>query len=173
LQACERLRSEAEAIRSRGLLERAESSGDVMATQVTPDDDSMRRAATTLTALPRAIARAVGRRINDEVRGRQASGEAMSCLVEDGAHTNKLAVVETDGGAYLKHVDSILAGGMDPRKLTAIYYLNPNWSEAQGGHLRAWDAVVVGGDGGEAGPPAGGDGAVRVAPRGDRLVLFW
>jgi Rps23 Pro-64 3,4-dihydroxylase Tpa1-like proline 4-hydroxylase len=91
--------------------------------------------------------------------------------MEDGTHTNKLAVVEKDGAGYAKHVDNVMgANGGDARKLTAIYYLNPRWNAHLGGHFRVWDADIVGAK--VAGPPSS-DGTARVAPRGDRLVVFW
>ena len=165
--ACERLRLQAEAIRAGGMLEDCESSGAVRATQCAQGDDEMRAAAEDLVALPLAIARAVALRVNDAV---DPHGESR-LLIEDGTHTNKLAVVEVNGAGYAKHVDNVMGAGMgDARKLTAIYYLNPHWDERVGGALRVWDAEVVGA--GADGPPSS-DGAARVAPRGDRLVVFW
>jgi len=38
-------------------------------------------------------------------------------------------------GRYLPHVDN---GDGDGRVLTLVYYLNPDWSEGQGGHLRLY-----------------------------------
>ena len=164
---CERLRLQAEAIRAGGMLEDCQSSGAVRATQCAQGDDQMRAAAEDLVALPLAIARAVALRINDAVGPRGGS----RLLIEDGTHTNKLAVVEVDGAGYAKHVDNVMGASCgDARKLTAIYYLNPHWDAQAGGHLRCWDADVVGA--GADGPPSS-DGAARVSPRGDRLVVFW
>ena len=165
--ACERLRGQAEAVRASGMLEDCESSGAVRATQCAQGDDAMRAAAEDLVALPLAIARAVALRINDAVGPHGGS----RLLFEDGTHTNKLAVVETDGEGYAKHVDNVMGAGCDDaRKLTAIYYLNPHWDAGAGGHLRVWDADVVGAG---ADGPRSSDGAARVSPRGDRLVVFW
>ena len=144
-----------------------ESSGAVRATQCAQGDDAMRAAAEDLVALPLAIARAVALRVNDAV---DPHGESR-LLIEDGTHTNKLAVVEVNGAGYAKHVDNVMGAGMgDARKLTAIYYLNPHYDERVGGALRVWDAEVVGAG---ADGPLCRDGAARVAPRGDRLVVFW
>ncbi len=73
---------------------------------------------------------------------------------------NYMAAIYPGGGSrYVKHRDALpyKAG----RKLTAIYYLNPDWVPAHGGELQLWPEVQ-----GVAKP------AVRVAPRSDRLVLF-
>ena len=59
------------------------------------------------------------------------------------------------GAAYARHRDAF-ADATDSRRATAIYYLNPGWTEADGGQLR------VHGEG----------GARDVAPLLDRLVLF-
>jgi len=165
--AYERLRPQAEAIRAAGMLEECESSGAVRATQCAQGDDDMRAVAKDLVALPLAIARAVSLRMNDAVGPR--GGPRL--LIEDGTHTNKLAVVESDGAGYAKHVDNVMGAGLDDaRKLTAIYYLNPHWNAQAGGHLRVWDADIVGA---EADGPLSSDGAAHIAPRGDRLVVFW
>mmetsp|Transcript_77299 Transcript_77299/g.244234 ORF Transcript_77299/g.244234 Transcript_77299/m.244234 type:complete len:287 (-) Transcript_77299:1220-2080(-) len=48
----------------------------------------------------------------------------------------------------------------DPRKLTAIYFANPNYREELGGHLQLEGVITP-------------TGAVSIAPIHDRLVLFW
>ena len=107
-------------------------------------------------------------------------------------HTNKLAVVEKDGAGYAKHVDNMFgacgADENDARKVTAIYYLNPDWDAQRGGFLRAYDADVCAADDGRpqtllgdlsavkrrlAASLTDAEDASRIAPRGDRLVIFW
>ncbi|KAL1525934.1 hypothetical protein AB1Y20_020760 [Prymnesium parvum] len=80
-------------------------------------------------------------------------------------HTNKLAVCLGDGSYYDKHYDN--SGGGDLRKLTAILYLQDNWTPARAGHLRMFlpsstNASV------DAELPY-----VDIEPLGGRLVLFW
>lgn len=58
------------------------------------------------------------------------------------------------GAVYKRHLDAFRD---DPARLvTAIVYLNPDWHDGLGGHLRAWTP----------------DGEVRVAPKLGRLVVF-
>ena len=55
---------------------------------------------------------------------------------------HKLAVSTADGAKYPKHLDNV-TGGEDKRKLTAVYYFNPEWDEeAQGGAIRIWDSLA-------------------------------
>jgi hypothetical protein len=88
-----------------------------------------------------------------------------------GEQTNKLAVCLGDGSHYDKHIDN--GGGEDRRKLTALLYLQPpDWQhtgdyphesetdDARGGYFRAYDV------------PSQGQ-VTSMAPRGDRLLLFW
>jgi len=71
------------------------------------------------------------------------------------AYGTKLAVTQA-GAKYPRHVDNV--GLPDRRKVTAIYYCNPNWQRGDGGELRLW----------------GNGGLVEdVAPISDRLVVFW
>lgn len=90
--------------------------------------------------------------------------------------TNKLAVCLGDGSYYDKHIDNL--GGTndagDRRKLTALLYLQPPGShdgqpsfpnenvedDNRGGYFRAYDVPEVG-------------EVTCVAPRGDRLIMFW
>lgn len=88
--------------------------------------------------------------------------------------TNKLAVCLGGGSKYDKHIDNLGHDGVGPegdrRKMTALLYLQPSGShaddadegenDARGGYFRAYDVPE--------------EGQMRViAPRGDRLVLFW
>jgi Rps23 Pro-64 3,4-dihydroxylase Tpa1-like proline 4-hydroxylase len=90
--------------------------------------------------------------------------------------TNKLAVCLGDGSYYDKHIDNL--GGTehegDRRKLTALLYLQPPGShdgqpsfpnesvedDDRGGYFRAYDVPEVG-------------DVTCIAPRGDRLIMFW
>jgi len=90
--------------------------------------------------------------------------------------SNKLAVCLGDGSYYDKHIDNL--GGSsdagDRRKLTALIYLQPPNShdgqppypnemvedDPRGGYFRAYDVPEVG-------------DVTCIAPRGDRLVVFW
>ena len=90
--------------------------------------------------------------------------------------TNKLEVCLGDGSYYDKHIDNL--GGStdagDRRKLTALIYLQPPNShdgqppfpnekvedDPRGGYFRAYDVPEV-------------DDVTCIAPRGDRLVVFW
>lgn len=93
--------------------------------------------------------------------------------------TNKLAVCLGDGSMYDKHIDNLGGDnrgevGGDRRKLTALLYLQPSGShdgqpsypnesvddDPRGGYFRAYDV------------PSKGD-VSSIAPRGDRLLLFW
>lgn len=59
-----------------------------------------------------------------------------------------------EGVGYVRHADAFVGGGT--RRLTAIYYANPDWSPEDGGELRCW-------------PPSG---ARVVEPVADRMVVF-
>jgi Rps23 Pro-64 3,4-dihydroxylase Tpa1-like proline 4-hydroxylase len=91
--------------------------------------------------------------------------------------TNKLAVCLGNGSKYDKHIDNLGGGtgggadGADERKLTALLYLQPVGSHAEnadlaetlderGGYFRAYDVPHK-------------DNVKSLAPRGDRLLLFW
>ena len=81
-------------------------------------------------------------------------------------HGSLLAVGGFNGTRYAIHTD---AGARKQRKLTAIWYplTEPGWTDGAGGELvvRRPRATTTAGR-------AGGERAVRVAPRTDRLVLF-
>jgi hypothetical protein len=92
--------------------------------------------------------------------------------------TNKLAVCLGDGSYYDKHIDNLGGGDTvdagDRRKLTALLYIQPPGShdgqpeypnervedDPRGGYFRAYDV------------PEEGD-VTCIAPRGDRLIMFW
>jgi Rps23 Pro-64 3,4-dihydroxylase Tpa1-like proline 4-hydroxylase len=84
-------------------------------------------------------------------------------------------------GYYNRHVD----GGYDAlnngRKVTAVYYGNPSWSESDGGHLRVFQRQLnpyqiekMQKDGQEVPPQNYKEAEMEedVTPLGDRLVLF-
>src|SRR6185295_11601544 len=58
------------------------------------------------------------------------------------------------GARYVRHRDAF--GGPESRRVSAILYLNPTWTPADGGLLRLHT----------------GAGAVDLEPRLDRLVVF-
>ena len=121
------------------------------------------------------------------------SGSGCGCgyQISGKEQTNKLAVCLGDGSRYDKHIDN--GGGGDMRKLTALLYLQPSdWhndndnddhndnhndddddgngnykypnesetDDERGGYFRAYDV------------PTAGE-VTSIAPRGDRLLLFW
>lgn len=72
------------------------------------------------------------------------------------AYGTKLAVATAGcNSKYPKHVDN--SGSPDQRKLTMIYYLNPDWVPAMGGHLRLHLGETE-------------DKSVDITPEGDRVV---
>jgi hypothetical protein len=80
-------------------------------------------------------------------------------VLQTTVQTNKLAVCLGDGSQYAKHYDN--AGGIDRRKLTALYYMNPNWAKDQGGTFRAFPSK---------GAP---EEYIDIEPIADRLLCFW
>ena len=78
-------------------------------------------------------------------------------------HSNAmLSVYSSNRGGFAKHLDHDDA--TDPRKISAVYYLNSNWNEKEnGGALLLYPDKVDDDDA----------KAVRVNPIRDRLVLFW
>jgi Rps23 Pro-64 3,4-dihydroxylase Tpa1-like proline 4-hydroxylase len=76
--------------------------------------------------------------------------------ISSSSYGTKLAVALGDGSKYPKHVDNV--GLPDTRKLTCVFYLNPDWDERNGGAIRVF------------GHP---DIVEDVSPIGDRLVMFW
>jgi hypothetical protein len=81
-------------------------------------------------------------------------------------HGHKLAVSIGKGSKYPKHLDNTLRYGQDNRKLTAIYYMNPEWDPDNGGALRLFHTHPEEG-------ASTNEGYMDVAPTGDRLVLFY
>lgn len=97
--------------------------------------------------------------------------------------SNKLAVCTGDGSSYDKHYDN--SGGEDLRKLTVLYYLNPNWRTELGGAFRIYDSILT--------PPSSSPiedsnnsvmkqssndldsniEMIDINPVGDRLLIFW
>jgi len=60
----------------------------------------------------------------------------------------------------MRHIDAYK--GASTRRLTFLYYINPNWKEADGGHLRIY---LPGG--------SNNNELIRdIEPLGDRLVIF-
>ena len=73
--------------------------------------------------------------------------------------SNKLAVCVGDGSAYDKHYDN--SGLDDVRKVTILYYMNPNYRSELGGQFRIYN-------------PAGAvPETTDIEPLGDRLLVFW
>lgn len=66
--------------------------------------------------------------------------------------------VYPEGGFYKKHLDRFRDD--DRRTLTAIVYLNDDWTEADGGLLRFWP------------DPSGEGEAIDIVPSGGTLVTF-
>jgi SM-20-related protein len=85
-----------------------------------------------------------------------ALGEALSVEAYLGLGRFDLQLAWYPGGGerYARHFDAF--PGQFNRRVTALYYLNPDWETAHGGLLRLY--------------PEGG--AVEVAPTLDRLVVF-
>ncbi len=76
-----------------------------------------------------------------------ASSNNMSCggdthwKLDNTAFNAKLAVTQSGGSKYPRHVDNVQGihvGSNDLRKLTAILYLNPDWTSGDGGELRIY-----------------------------------
>jgi SM-20-related protein len=79
--------------------------------------------------------------------------------------TFMLAEYPGEGARYVKHRDSA-PSDYAGRKLTCIYYLNPNWIPEHGGELHLWPNHMVVDDEAEVEP-------VRIIPPIiDRLVVF-
>jgi len=67
-----------------------------------------------------------------------------------------------EGARYMRHLDSYV--GSSTRKITCLYYINPNWKQGDGGELRIFD-------------PTSGEGSQEkkftdIEPIGDRLLIF-
>lgn len=86
------------------------------------------------------------------------NSEFPSLLLSERVYGTKLAVTLGGGARYPLHVDNV--GLPDTRKLTAIVYLNPGWSDVptRGGELRLWTAP---------------EDKVDIAADGGVFVIFW
>lgn len=82
----------------------------------------------------------------------------MGVPVKPRHQTNKLAVCTGGGSEYLTHYDN--SAGDDLRKVTALYYLNPDWQPEHKGEFRLYGPLP------DAQP-------TDIAPVGDRLLVFW
>ena len=71
------------------------------------------------------------------------------------------------GARYTYHLDN--PRRRNSRLLTAVFYLNAGWEEAQGGALRLLEPIPAPGPL----PPAPTTILGEVSPRLDTLVLFW
>jgi hypothetical protein len=88
--------------------------------------------------------------------------------LNESAHGHKLAISTGDGAFYPKHLDNTEGPPHDLRKLTLVYYMNPEWdAESNGGQIRLFTELP-------------GDGAasdkstfVDFIPALDTAVLFW
>lgn len=97
--------------------------------------------------------------------------------LDNTAFNAKLAVTQSGGSKYPRHVDNvhgIHVGSNDMRKLTAILYLNPNWTSGDGGELRIYlqhqPSNKETSDGKE---KEEGESFVDLSPVGGRFVLFY
>ena len=66
------------------------------------------------------------------------------------------AVYPGEGSRFAKHIDNTTQDG---RRLTVLLYLNPGWTEREGGAVRLF--------------PPGSDAVIDVLPEGGRLAMFW
>ena len=134
---------------------------------------------------------AITRHLDTVERVRAELEHALRCGAERCSFM--LAEYPGGGGRYVRHRDAV-PRGCAGRKLTVIYYLNAEWSEADGGCLRLWPrraraariaAPLDGAEGDDAEsdgaesdgkrvPPADGELAppVEIAPLADRLLIF-
>lgn len=96
--------------------------------------------------------------------------------------SNKLAVCTGDGSSYDKHYDN--SGGEDLRKLTVLYYLNPDWRTELGGAFRIYNSVLTLSnnpieDSNNSVIRQSSNGLdsnieiIDINPVGDRLLIFW
>jgi len=61
-----------------------------------------------------------------------------------------------EGTRYIRHLDAYV--GSSTRRLTCLYYMNPDWKKEHGGELRIFDPK--------------GNGYHDIEPLGDRLLIF-
>ncbi|MCB9712928.1 MAG: 2OG-Fe(II) oxygenase [Myxococcales bacterium] len=64
------------------------------------------------------------------------------------------AAVYHEGCGYVRHADAFRGG--PSRRVTAIYYANPEWTPRDGGELCCWPSAA----------------ALTIEPRHDRMVVF-
>ena len=96
---------------------------------------------------------------------RDGSNKHLLLRPEDYHSNAMLSVYSSDRGGFVKHLDHDNAS--DPRKISAVYYLNSDWDDKEnGGALLLYPS-------GTEGEGKKDEEVVRVNPIRDRLVLFW
>ena len=165
--------AEVEALGQRGYFVREHFLGDVLAAEV-------RAAALARAGELRAagVRRGADRRVEQETRQDLITwvtaapgntlGAAFDAFTQLGEEVSRaaylglgrfdvqLALYPGDGARYVRHRVAFSGAAGENRRLTAVYYLNPDWVPANGGQLRLYT---------DAGP-------VDVEPVLDRLVVF-
>jgi hypoxia-inducible factor (prolyl hydroxylase) len=97
---------------------------------------------------------------------RDGSNKQLLLRPEDYHSNAMLSVYSSDRGGFVKHLDHDNAS--DPRKISAVYYLNSDWDDKEnGGALLLYPSTGTEGEG------KNHEEVVRVNPIRDRLVLFW
>jgi hypothetical protein len=100
--------------------------------------------------------------LNDTVNNHNDHAVTQELNLSNQSFNAKLAVTSPGGSVYPLHVDNTFgvtgSPNDDTRKLTCIVYLNPDYSENDGGELRLLlnDNQVI-----------------DLDPRGGRMVMFW
>eukprot|EP00600_Ochromonadales_sp_CCMP1393_P002895 CAMPEP_0174988438 /NCGR_PEP_ID=MMETSP0004_2-20121128/20127_1 /TAXON_ID=420556 /ORGANISM="Ochromonas sp., Strain CCMP1393" /LENGTH=305 /DNA_ID=CAMNT_0016241657 /DNA_START=50 /DNA_END=967 /DNA_ORIENTATION=- len=90
-------------------------------------------------------------------------------MLSDKLVSNKLAVCIGSGSAYDKHYDN--SGLDDTRKVTVLYYMNPNWRPECGGCFRIYtNQADSSTDNSE---PNDSEKVIDIEPKADRLLVFW
>lgn len=93
---------------------------------------------------------------------RDGSNKQLLLRPEDYHSNAMLSVYSSDRGGFVKHLDHDNAS--DPRKISAVYYLNSDWDDKEnGGALLLYPSTEG----------KNHEEVVRVNPIRDRLVLFW
>jgi len=161
-EACAFMRAESEALKAAGELKRGESTRwdsmkqevetyqkeNVLTMQIQGGSNYVKspRLVEYVVEITKGISRAMN----------SANG---SPLLLTSHQTNKLAVCLGEGSEYSKHYDN--SGALDRRKLTILYYMNPNWALEQGGMFRAFA------------DKASPEYFVDIEPLADRFLCFW
>jgi hypothetical protein len=96
---------------------------------------------------------------------RDGSNKHLLLRPEDYHSNAMLSVYSSDRGGFVKHLDHDNAS--DPRKISAVYYLNSDWDDKENG-----GALLLYPSGAER-EGKKDEEVVRVNPIRDRLVLFW